>query len=282
MNILLVGVNGYLGSELAISLNALSHKVFRGVSKARNPGEIEIPLYGMVDLSQSDFPDLVIDVSNRYIPNENPDSLRKMENSIIGVASTLCNSNEKWKVDILQGTSYLQYCSPDKQPWNHYADIRNTALKMLQDSAINSKSNLFEFVLHDTYGEVRREKFLDLCIKAVSGPKVKAGDGNSVINLTHVRDISNFISQKVHKAGLSESNYKRWSIRSDETYNLRELVNLIEEISGVSGIAEWGSSTQTRRQVVQLWNIPESNPEFKNTVKLQSWLQKLFSTDLRQ
>lgn len=282
MKILLVGANGFLGSELAISLKALGHEVFHGVSKVRNREEIEIPLYGIVDLSQSAFPDLVIDVSNKYIPDENEDSLRKMEDTIIGVASTLCNSNEAWKVDILQVTSYLQYCPPDKQPWNHYAEIRNFALKMLQDSVGNSKSNLHEFVLHDTYGEVRREKFLDLCIKAVAGSKVRAGDGNSVLNLTHIKDVSNFISQKIHKAELSELEYKRWSIRSDETYNLRKLVNLIEASSGVSGIAEWGASSQSRRQVVQLWDIPESNSEFKNTVKLQDWLQNLFSAGLPQ
>ena len=282
MKILIVGANGFLGSELANSLSQMGHKVIRGVSEAKNHGEIEIPLYGVIVLSQSNFPDLVIDVSNRYIPDESPDSLRKMESTIIGIATTLCNSNEVWRADILQATSYLQYCPSDEQPWSRYSEFRNAGLELLQKSAVKSQSNLYEFVLHDTYGEVRREKFLDLCIRAVSGSKVKAGDGNSVLNLTHIKDISNFISQKIHKLELSESKYKRWSIKSDETYNLRELVDLIEEISGVSGIAEWGASTQIRRQVVQLWNIPESNSEFKNTVKLQSWLQELFSTDLRQ
>ena len=282
MKIMLVGANGFLGSELAKSLGNLGHNVIRGVSKARTPEDVEIPLFGNIELSTRTIPDLLIDVSNKYISDENQNSLQLMEDTILGIASTLCTSNKIWKADLLQTTSYFQYCPASEQPWNRYAYIRNESLTMLKKSTELEGSNLYEFVLHDTYGEKSRSKFLDLCLQATQGKRVNAGDGNSVLNLTHITDISTFISLKIHKSELAKSNTKRWSMKSDDTYNLRELAKLVEDVSGKSDLVDWNSLVQARRQVLELWEIPESNLEFENKIKLEKWLKNLFSAELPQ
>jgi nucleoside-diphosphate-sugar epimerase len=287
MKILLVGANGFLGSELFTILKNLGHQVIRGVSKVRGPEDLEIPLFGKIDFPSIEVPDLLIDVSNKYFADESQKSIKIMEDTIIGIASTLCNSNKIWKKDFLQTTSYFQHCPVNYQPWNGYAEIRNKSLSMLKESASINNTNLYEFVLHDTYGNTRRNKFLDLCIEATQGKKLSAGDGYSVLNLTHIKDISDFISLKINQSELAKSDKKRWIIKSDDTYSLRELTKLVENVSGKTNLVNWNKLTQNRRQVIDLWDIPESNCEFQNKTKLPDWLSNYFSlespqqTDLR-
>jgi hypothetical protein len=252
-----------------------NHEVLRGVRQKVNTNDITVPLYGIVEISDLNKPELIIDVSNKYNPDESDESIRQMSDTIIGVAETIVKSNEKWRVPIFQTTSYLQYCPPERQPWNRYSEIRNRSLEILRNGTSRTGNILHEFVIHDTYGEVARKKFLDLSISAIQNRKVlAAGHGNSILNLTHISDICNFIAKKVNNENLALSEDIRWNIKSSDTYTLRSLIKLLENISGVEKIVEWGTLENPRREVLELWEISNSRNEFNQETFLQVWAEK--------
>lgn len=281
MKILVIGARGFLGSELCKVLSERGHKVLRGVKRKYIESEIEIPLFKIVtDLSENS-PELVIDVSNRYISEESEEAKRIMSETIIGISETISKSNEIWKVPIIQASSYLQYCPAALQPWNHYSFVRNESLKLLQNSANRNGQGFFEFILHDTYGEKSRGKFLDLCLEAIKKElPVAAGDGKSIINLTHINDICNFIADQIPEGVFdSDLNY-RWDIKSSDTYNLKMLVQLLEQVSGKNSIVEWGKFDNPRREVLEIWDIPGALSSFKNKTIFKDWIYRKISMGL--
>ena len=280
MKILVIGANGFLGSELVNALVERNHNVYRGVSRKVHENEIVIPLDSIVELPKGDKPDLVIDVSNRYISKETSDSVRQMSDTILGVAKTIHRSNESWRAPLIQTTSYFQYCPLELQPWNAYSDIRNQSLQILQESAQASGQYLHEFVIHDTYGEKSRKKFLDLCLDAFqTREKLAAGDGYAQINLTHISDICNFIANQIENTKIVKVKDSRWDIKSSDSFTLRSLVKLLEELTGVENIVEWGKLKSSSREVLQLWDIPNARDNFHNKIKLQNWLIKKLSKE---
>ena len=275
MKILVIGANGFLGSELTKVLIERNHVVLRGVSRKVHESDIVIPLDSMVEFSEVDKPDLVIDVSNKYILEETSDSVRQMSETIIGVAKTIVQSNKSWHVPIIQTTSYFQHCPPEVQPWNAYSEIRNKSLQMLMESTSASGSYFYEFVIHDTYGERSRNKFLDLCLDAFQNRRaLAAGEGHSIVNLTHISDICNFIANQIENSESVQCKNIRWDIKSSDTFTLRSLVKLFEELSGVENIAEWGKLKSPRREVLKIWEIPNARNDFHNEITLRNWLTK--------
>ncbi len=273
MNILVIGSKGFIGQELCKVLSVRGHKILEGVRKKSLEHEIEIPLYGTVQIPRESTPEIVIDVSNKYIPSESEAAILSMTQTILGVTETILRSNDLWKAHIIQTTSYLQYCPEDLQPWNNYAALRNQSLNKLRQGAEENKCGLYEFVLHDTYGETSRSKFLDLCLIAInSGIPFPAGEGNSILNLTHVNDISNYIADQIPRKSALTNSHRRWAVRSSDTYTLRSLVNILEEISGAPSIVDWRAMNNPRREVHELWEISGAENNFINKTILAEWL----------
>ncbi len=281
MRVLVVGANGFIGTELCRVLSERGHEVLRGVRIKKHERDFEVPLNGTINIPVKMFPDIVIDVSNRYIPGETVDAKALMSETILGVSRTLSESNKNWKIPIIQTTSYLQHCPASLQPWNYYSSLRNKSLETLKLSANSHNQGFFEFVLHDTYGETSRNKFLDLCLKAIKTEEpFAAGEGKSVVNLTHINDICNFIAEQTQTIVLgSESNYC-WDLKSSDTYSLRTLVQLLEELSKRFPIVNWGKLDNPRREVSEVWEIPDAISSFKNKTILKEWLYKKISTGL--
>ena len=281
MRVLVVGANGFLGTELCKVLSERGHEVLRGVRIKLLENEIEVPLNGTISIPVTNFPDIVIDVSNRYIPGESDNAMALMSETITGVSETLSKSNQNWKVPIFQTSSYLQHCPDSVQPWNHYSLVRNKSLETLKLSANSHNQGFFEFVLHDTYGEASRNKFLDLCLEAIKTEEpFAAGEGKSVVNLTHINDICIFIADQIQAIVFgSEANY-RWDLKSSDTYTLKSLVQLLEDLSNKHQIVHWGELANPRREVLEVWEIPDALSTFKNTTILKEWLHKKISKGL--
>jgi hypothetical protein len=151
-------------------------------------------------------------------------------------------------------------------------------LNKLRQGAEENECGLNEFVLHDTYGETPRSKFLDLCLIAIkSGIPFPAGEGNSILNLTHVNDISNHIADQIPQNSELTNSYRRWAVKSSDTYTLRSLVDVLEEISGATSIVDWGAMSNPRREVRELWDISGAENNFVNKTNLAEWLSARLS-----
>ncbi len=273
MNVLVIGAKGFIGQELCRVLSERGHKVLAGVRKRSLENEIEIPLFGTIKVPRDCIPEIVVDVSNKYIPTETEANILAMSQTILGVSETIRQSNIIWNAQIFQTTSYLQYCPENLQPWNSYAALRNQSLSELRKSAEDNGSGLYEFVLHDTYGDSPRSKFLDLCLNAInSGKPFPAGEGNSILNLTHVNDICNYIANQIPENPKLINAHRRYVIKSSDTYTLKSLVDLLQVISGVPSIVEWGVINNPRREVRELWEVSGAENNFVNKTILSKWL----------
>ncbi len=281
MRILVIGASGFLGTELCKVLRERGYEIQSGVRRRKIETEIEIPLNGTINLQSGEKPSLIVDVSNKYIPFETDEAIKSMSKTILGVAKTILRSNESWNAPILQTTSYLQYCPRELQPWNKYSEIRNKSLEILKQSARQQGSGIAELIVHDTYGEVPRNKFLDLCLDAIkTGNSFNAGCGKSVINLTHISDICTFIADQISSLTSGVEKEIKWDFKSSDTYTLKSLVKLLEEMSGKSNFVNWGILNNPRREVLKVWKIPGAIEAFNTKISLRDWLARKLSTGL--
>ena len=97
------------------------------------------------------------------------------------------------------------------------------------------------------------------------------------MNLTHVNDISNYIADQIPKNFALTTSYRRWAVRSSDTYTLRSLVDVLEKISGATSIVDWGAMSNPRREVYELWEIFGAENNFANKTNLAEWLSARLS-----
>jgi len=282
----LLGATGNLGSAFIREfqqINTSSDLILRIIGRpGRLSADFNIMKSGMIQSDSGEYPDVIVNLSNYYVPNPTPNQDHEMEETILGVAHAISNTVRQSKCSIISASSYFQYCPDEFQPWSRYAEVKAGAKVVMQESALYSNSTMIDFVLYDNFGGLNRKKFVDLLVESLdNGKEIDCTDGDQILNLTHVSDLAQAFVFEAARVVNSESNgIKTFELKSNFTVNLRELVEIAELESGRQARINWGAIHYREREVFQLWDTGFQGPTNWNPLKkFGAFINHKFSTE---
>lgn len=235
------------------------------------------PLHGQ-HLSNVDF---IINAANSYWPKPNEAQIQKMEDSILGISETIKASIPFTKANIITFSTYFQYAPLELMPWSEYSSLKSLAVQGIESVCGQHGNRLMNIVLRDNFGGSRRDKFLDMAISANKfQTALPASPGESMLNLVHVKDISEavlrYLTAQSQQTEVLKNTYE---ISSGNSFTLRELISFIDSHSNVPTRVNWGSHPYREKEVFKEWACADLFPYFKETRKLGDYIKTNLTQD---
>jgi nucleoside-diphosphate-sugar epimerase len=272
-NILLIGSHGNLGAKIKKYFETEDYLIF--VTSKKNSSDRKIYFDGTkpLILPKNFKIDLIINAANEYHVSPNHEETSSMRNATTGIAKNILLSN--LSCPILFFSSYLQYLPSELQPWSDYTIMKSEAVEILKEYGRSRKVTTVEIILYDNYGGERKNKFFDLALDSIASKKMlKATGGESVVNLTHIKDIVRNLKILIEKdASMFDlKNNFSFSIQTSDTFTLRSLVDYIERVSGKQVLIEWGSIPYRDKEIFQYYETKPILPGFSQKQTLSSYI----------
>ena len=279
--VLVVGSSGNLGSPVCQELRKSGFDVIESCREGTQGSSqrASISPWNSIEIPGNQIPDLIINLSNNYIVNPNISQIGLMRDSIEGIAQAIVNVNNFWQVPIISVSSYFQYLPSESLHWVDYVSLKRAATMKLQAHALSLDLSCLEVVLYDNYGGHRKSKFLDQLIhNAVKGTSMDANPGLSVLNLTHVFDISKAITECVLTlTEKREKSISRVEVCSPISYSLKELKGIVESTSGIGLTVNWGALNYRDYEVFEIQHKFPSLQNWLPTITIEDYVVSEFS-----
>ena len=282
-NIVVTGATGFVGSNL---VRFLLNKDFR------------IYIILRLDSDLTNLNDIKEDIEIFRYDNEISSLIEFMNNAkpitVFHLASNFIAEHESHQIDSLilsnitfglhlleamkisgvkelinTGTSWQHYNNDDYNPVCLYAATKQAFESLIEFYVQAEDFKVITLKLFDTYGETdTRPKLINLLNKfADEKAELKMSPGEQVLNLVHISDVCeafNTALEIVRCDGFYGA--KSYAVASEETYQLKEVIQLFEHISGKSVNIVWGGRPYREREVMKIWN---------NGIRLPNWVAKV-------
>jgi hypothetical protein len=124
-------------------------------------------------------------------------------------------------------------------------------------------------------GGKRRNKFFDLALDSIiNNVTLNATKGETVVNLTHICDIVQNLELFVDRNyySFNKNSHLSYSMQTNDTYNLKDLVIYINKISKKQVQVEWGALPYRSKEVFQYYNTKPILPSFLQYNTLEAYI----------
>jgi nucleoside-diphosphate-sugar epimerase len=290
-SILVTGSNGFVGSHLILKLLKSGFKV-GGLNRSQ-PQQTELNNFenfksfcydGTENSIKSAFlaiePDVVIHLASYVVPRHQPKDVELLIASNIDFPTKIIDLMSQMGIKnfINTGTYWQHYQNSDYDPVCLYAATKQAFEDILQYYVNVLKIDAITLKLFDTYGVGdNRGKVLNLLLQAArSGEKLLLSPGEQRVNLVHVDDVVSAYEVAIriisNRDGCQHNCYQ---VANQETYSLKELATIVEEVCGCKIKTEWGAMPYREREIMNHLSIHKSLPEWQPKVSLRQGL-KLF------
>jgi len=237
-----------------------------------------------VDLSRmllSIKPDVVVHLASLYISEHETTDIESLINANVLFGCQLLEAMDgcdcKRLVNI--GTSWQHFNNADYEPVNLYAATKQAFLDIATYYNKAREFKIIDLKLFDTYGpgDLRKKLIPFLIGQLGKNEEIALSPGNQHINISHIDDVLNCIEKAIYRLlGESLSSIEEYAIDSDEIMSLKELVLLIERVSGKSlSAVNWGARDYRAREVMTPWNKTRRLPGWKPEISLEDGLKQL-------
>jgi len=268
--VLLTGASGYLGSHIARSLEQCGWTV--GILVRPNGGRRTRPFskheevffytgtYESIHKCLLTFrPSVVIHLASLFLVRHEAKDIEDLvgSNILFGTQLLEAMSDVGVKFIVNAGTSWQHYQSATYDPVNLYAATKQAFEDILLYYTEARGIESATLKLFDTYGpEDARPKLLNLLLQTLrTGETLDMSPGNQIVDFTHVQDVA--CAFKLAAEGLMNgtiSSSSSFAIRGGTPVTLRELVSMIERISGERLQVQFGALPYRSREVMKLWD----------------------------
>ena len=264
---LVTGASGYIGGALVSRLVGSGWQVsvigrlsqrFGNYSK-KNPDlqcyALEEDFQNLEGIVRDSNPTVVFHVASKIKADTSEASLTSLIRANITFGSNLLAAMTKNRTPFFLnvGSYWEHYNNEEFNPVDLYAASKRSFDCMLVyfTEAFGIRATTLE--LYDVYGpNDSRGKIIDtLLVAAKNDLKVEMSPGHQLMNFVHVSDvIDGFMI--VANGMLSNSVFAldRYALRAGNSYSLREVKEVIEEVSGKKINIEWGSFDYKDRTVM--------------------------------
>ncbi|MEY8313083.1 NAD(P)-dependent oxidoreductase [Oscillospiraceae bacterium 42-9] len=290
--VLITGVTGYIGSNLAKTL-AINCEVYGLARKPLNsayltPGlQKEIKLFyfdgtydSVVTAINESRPDIVYHLAAYYVPNHEIAEMPALleGNIVLGAYLLEAMSMAHCKRLVFTTTPTTHYSGKEYRPLSFYAAAKRAYSDIIEFYADIKAFETVEIVLPDTYGPGdKRKKILNL-IREASRKKAPMAltSGKQIYDVVYIDDIIKGLIQAGELILNPAAMHHFYQLTSSEYHSLRETVELMLRINNSEYQPDWGALPDPKGIAVPVRIYPVL-PGWEPKVPLGDGLKKMWN-----
>lgn len=291
--VVISGATGFVGANLAKHLVDNNFDVYVIVRensdlKKLNPIKKNIIIFkydnkleNLIDFFSNAKPFVVFHLASNFIAEHKSSQIDGLISSNISFGLHILEAMKVSGVKRLinTGTSWQHYNNEDYNPVCLYAATKQAFEALIEFYVKTESFKVITLKLYDTYGETdTRPKLINLLHKfADEETELKMSPGEQMLNLVHVKDVCNaFVIAYELLENKKASFNKSYAIRNQKSYQLKQVIEIFEKITGKKINILWGGREYRKREVMELWENGENLTNWEAKISLQEGL-KLFN-----
>lgn len=200
-------------------------------------------------------PTIVIHLASYSNSSDDLNSIFELIDSNITFVSTLLNalSDVNLKLFINTGSFSEYYENDGNLNPTYFYSATKTSAKFIIDYF--SKVYGFSFInaiLYTVYGEKsKNQKIIDYAIESITSDiPIKMSEGNQILDFVHVNDVVNFYVKMVKNFNSNTIKMQDYFVGTGEGTSIREMVKLLEDITGKRSNIIWGAYHNRKRDTI--------------------------------
>ena len=293
MRILITGITGYIGSNLARALLP-AHEVYGLVRAPLNGtylGEVRERLrllyydgsYESVSAAlTASRPELVYHMAAYYTGAHGPDDTPALIESNITLGAYLLEalSVHGGSALVYASTVMAHYQGADYRPLNLYAATKRAFSDLLDYYTDAGLLRAVTLVLSDTYGPGdNRPKILNLIQSAIQNKAhISLTSGTQDYDAVYIDDIVRaFLLAGKHALQSDVGKNEIYQVCAQNPLTLRETIDLLLEVNHLRLSAGWGERTQPKREIHRAVRIYPLLPGWEERIPLAEGLKRLWN-----
>jgi nucleoside-diphosphate-sugar epimerase len=276
--VLVSGATGFIGSgvtERLVDLSAEVAAITRTQPKSESVNWINVangdsfPSHAIAEFN----PEVVIHLATRFQASHSPSDIKELIRSNIEFGTLLLDSATKSGAAFVNINSAWQHFeSKPYSPVSLYAATKQAFSDIAQYYG-ETGLDLRNLTIYDTYGPTdQRNKLVRQLLDAVKNNKqIDMGPGNQLINLLFLSDV---VSAILRTAELPTAPMiQDYVARAQNSISIRELVTVIEQVTGKELNANWGAREARPREMTSDWVFGHVLPVWKQQIDLEEGLR---------
>lgn len=290
-NIVVTGSTGFVGSNLVRFLLKKNFKIYvilRTDSDLSNISDIEnnVEIFrydnqigSLIDFFNLVKPITVFHLASNFIAEHQSHQIDSLIHSNITFGLHLLEAMNVSGVKQLinTGTSWQHYNNDEYNPVCLYAATKQAFESLIEYYVQAENFKVITLKLFDTYGETdTRPKLINLLNKfADDNIELNMSPGEQILNLVHISDVCEayYIAFETIQ-DLEFSGHKNYSVRSDESFKLKEVITLFEKITHKKINVIWGGKSYRKREVMSIWDMGAKLPMWNIRLTLENGLAR--------
>ncbi len=288
--VLITGVTGYIGSHLARTLlpewevyglvrKPLNLEYLADIAPQIHCLDYDGTYESMEAALKISRPDLVYHLATYYTGSHSGEHIQKLLDSNLGMGlhllEAMCVSGSP---SLVYASTYATHYRGEAYcPVNLYAATKQAFSDLLAYYTDAGLLRAVTLVISDTYGPGdHRPKILNAAVRAAqSGEKISFSPGTQIYDVVYIDDVVSAFMLAGRQ--LCQGRYRNdvFQIVPQTPLTLRETVERMLEVKGLTLNAGWGERPTAEREMTQALRMYPTPPGWKPQVPLEEGLRRL-------
>ena len=289
--ILVTGATGFVGGHLVRRLLNNQYEVHVLIRPETDQEPLKPTIVhthlgstqNMIETIQDVQPDAVIHLASLFIGEHESGDIEDLIKSNVILSTQLVEAMSVNGVCPLinVGTSWQHYAGADYNPVNLYAATKQAFRSLLSFYLETSDLRVINLELFDTFGpNDRRDKLFNLLNRLrVTGDTISMSPGYQYLDPIYIDDVCDAFLVALKRLNLGQvKRSETYSVCSEESIQLRELVKIYENVSNTKLNVEWGGRPYRAREVMQPWSEGATLPGWSPKVSIEYGIKMLLQS----
>lgn len=284
MRIVLTGATGFIGYHLAKKICA-QYEVWCTIRSTSDVSLLEKLPCNMICVDDYDClyeqmnriqPELVIHLAGLFLSEHNRNSISEMLSSNISFPTILFDAAYQagCRKFINTGSCWQNYDGEDYNPVNLYAATKQAVEDILTYYVSAKRAKCITLSIFDSYGPLdQRNKILNIVARMGQGEEIGMSGGEQKMYLCYIDDIVSAFERAIEIVeDISDGEMRKYAVRSDKPYTLKEIITTYLEVSKKDIQIHWGERPYRNREIMDPTGWGEVIPGWEPRYSLQEGL----------